>query len=104
MDQSVTRPALDIEPVAAAADTPEETVGMWTRIVRGAQTIVGWVLMLAGLPLSFLPLHLGLPLLLLGLILVLRSSVKAKRKFIEQQQKRPRVLFPIRRLLRRDPE
>jgi hypothetical protein len=65
---------------------------------------VGLVLMAGGFILALLPGHLGLPLLVVGLILVLRNSVSARRRFIRLQRAHPRVVFPVRRLIRRDPE
>ena len=64
----------------------------------------GWLLVGIGLVGAVLPLHLGIPVLILGLIIVLRSSRQARRRFIGLQHRHPRVVFPIRRLLRRDPE
>jgi hypothetical protein len=64
----------------------------------------GLVLMAGGFVLALLPGHLGLPLLVVGLILVLRNSVSARRRFIRLQRAHPRVVFPVRRLIRRDPE
>ena len=65
---------------------------------------VGGVLMTGGFVLALLPGHLGLPLLVVGLILVLRNSPGARRQFIHLQRRHPRVVFPLRRLIRRDPE
>jgi hypothetical protein len=65
---------------------------------------VGFVLMSGGFVLALLPGHLGLPLLVVGLILVLRNSPGARRQFIHLQRRHPRVVFPLRRLIRRDPE
>ena len=65
---------------------------------------VGSVIMAAGFVLALLPGHLGLPLLVVGLILVLRNSRKARKQFIQLQQRHPRVVFPVRRLIRREPE
>ncbi len=65
---------------------------------------VGWVLLGVGLVGAILPLHLGVPLLMVGLIIVLRTSRRARRQFIGLQRRHPRFVFPIRRLLRRDPE
>jgi hypothetical protein len=47
---------------------------------------------------------LGVPLLVVGLIIVLRTSRQARRQFIGLQRRHPRIVSPIRRLLRRDPE
>ena len=65
---------------------------------------VGWVLIGVGLPLAVLPLHLGVPVLIAGVIILLRSSRQARRQFIGLQRRHPRFVFPIRRLLRRDPQ
>jgi hypothetical protein len=64
----------------------------------------GGVLMIAGLVLAVLPGHLGVPVLAVGLILVLRNSRRARRSFIVLQRRHPRFVFPVRRLIRREPE
>lgn len=74
------------------------------RLVRAGLIVLGLVLMAVGFIGALLPGHLGLPILILGLILVLRSSREARRQFIGLQRRHPKVVFPIRRLLRRDPE
>jgi hypothetical protein len=65
---------------------------------------LGLLLMAVGFVGALLPGHLGVPLLVIGLILVLRTSRPARRKFIRMQKRHPKVVFPIRRLLRREPE
>jgi hypothetical protein len=72
--------------------------------VRVVVIAAGLVLMAFGFVLALLPGHLGLPLLVVGLILVLRNSAGARRRFIRLQRRHPRVVFPVRRLIRRDPE
>jgi hypothetical protein len=74
------------------------------RARRFALQVVGWGLILVGLPLAVLPGHLGAPLMVVGLIVVLRASRQARRRFIGLQRRHPKVVFPIRRLLRRQPE
>jgi hypothetical protein len=74
---------------------------------RGARYLLlalGFLIMLAGLPLAFLPGHLGLPVIVIGLMFVLRNSITAKRRFIKVQRRHPNFIFPIRRLMRREPE
>jgi len=66
--------------------------------------ILGWTLIVVGAIGAVLPWHLGLPLLVLGLIIVLRSSFVARRQFIGLQRRHPRFVSPIRRLLRKEPE
>ncbi|MDR3511106.1 MAG: hypothetical protein P4L73_05700 [Caulobacteraceae bacterium] len=78
------------------------------RAARGSVRVLavagGSVLIVAGLVLAVLPGHLGVPLLAVGLILVLRHSPQARRKFIRLQRRHPRFVFPVRRLIRREPE
>jgi hypothetical protein len=64
----------------------------------------GWLLIAGGLVLALLPGHLGVPLLAVGVIVVLRNSYRARRQFIHLQRRHPRFVFPVRRLIRREPE
>jgi hypothetical protein len=74
------------------------------RLRNIAMEALGWLLIGVGLVGAVLPLHLGVPLLVVGLIIVLRTSRQARRQFIGLQRRHPKFVFPIRRLLRRDPE
>ena len=74
------------------------------RISRWLLLALGGVIMLAGLILAPLPGHVGLPLLVIGLMIVLRNSFAAKRQFVRIQRAHPKMVFPIRRLMRREPE
>src|ERR1700709_438760 len=65
---------------------------------------LGLVLMLAALPLVALPGHLGLPLMDIGLMIVLRNSFSAKRRFVRMQRAHPNGCFARPRLIRREPE
>jgi hypothetical protein len=64
----------------------------------------GALIILAGAVLTPLPGHLGLPLLVIGLMIVLRNSFSAKRRFLRMQRAHPNMVFPLRRLMRREPE
>lgn len=75
-----------------------------SRVARWLLLGLGGVVMAAGLVLAPLPGHIGLPLLVIGLMIVLRNSFKAKRQFVRIQRAHPKMVFPIRRLMRRDPE
>lgn len=55
-------------------------------------------------PLAVLPGHVGVPLFAVGLVIVLRNSFAARRKFIQIQRRRPKLVYPLRRLIRRNPE
>ena len=73
-------------------------------IVRWLLLALGAVLVLLGVMMAPIPGPLGLPVTLIGLVLVLRNSVRLRRLFIRVQRRHPRVIFPLRRLLRREPE
>lgn len=64
----------------------------------------GSLVIIAGAVLTPLPGHLGLPLLVIGLMIVLRYSFQARKTFIRWQKRHPKLVFPIRRLMRREPE
>jgi hypothetical protein len=90
------------EPGGPAALTSAQRAGRTA--VRALAIGAGVVLVAAGLVLAVLPGHLGIPLVAVGLILVLRHSPQARRRFIRLQRRHPRVVFPMRRLMRREPE
>jgi hypothetical protein len=65
---------------------------------------LGGALIILGVLMAPLPGPLGLPVTLAGLILVLRNSFRLRRVFIKVQRRHPRFVFPLRRLLKREPE
>jgi hypothetical protein len=65
---------------------------------------IGIVLVVFGILISPLPGPGGLPVTVIGLMLVLRNSFAARRIFIRVQRKHTKMIFPLRRLLRREPE
>lgn len=85
----------------ASDDLAREIVG---RIVRFLLVLVGLLICLAGVLIAPLPGPGGLPVIVVGLMIVLRNSFKARRHFVRFQRAHPKVVFPIRRLLRREPE
>ena len=74
------------------------------RLARWLLLALGGLVMVAGLITAPLPGHIGLPLLVVGLMIVLRNSFAAKRRFVRIQRAHPKMVFPIRRLMRREPE
>lgn len=74
------------------------------RIGRGLLVALGLVLMAMGIAIAPLPGPLGMPLVVVGLMLVLRNSFKARRQFVRIQHAHPKMVFPLRRLMRREPE
>lgn len=77
---------------------------MMRRGVRWVLVGVGLVIMLAGIPLALLFHTPGVIVLAIGLVIVLRNSFGARRIFIRAQRRHPKIVFPIRRLMRREPE
>jgi hypothetical protein len=77
---------------------------LWGRIVRGFLVALGVLISIAGVAIAPLPGPGGLPVIVVGLMLILRNSYKARRQFVKFQKAHPKMVFPIRRLLRREPE
>jgi hypothetical protein len=90
---------LSSNPVRSVAGLP-----LWRRLGRGLLLGIGYFLMLLGGFGTVLPGHLGAPILALGLVITLRASYRARRQFVGLQRRHPKILFPVRRLLRREPE
>lgn len=63
-------------------------------------TVLGVVLMAVGVVITPLPGPFGVPVILLGLIIVLRSSMWVKRLFVRLVRAHPRLLGPLRAMLR----
>ncbi len=76
----------------------------WRRAGRWLLTGLGYAMVAVGAVGAVLPGHLGAPVLAVGLVVTLRSSFRARRQFVEAQQRHPKILTPVRRLLRREPE
>jgi hypothetical protein len=74
------------------------------RIIRGLLVALGLVIVVAGVLIAPLPGPMGLPIVVIGLMVVLRNSFKARKSFVRFQHAHPKLVFPIRRLLRREPE
>ena len=74
------------------------------RIGRALLVALGALIMVLGVAIAPLPGPMGMPLVVVGLMLVLRNSFKARRQFVRFQHAHPKMIFPIRRLLRREPE
>jgi hypothetical protein len=92
--------------LSVAPRAQEESAAMMRKGMRFALVGVGLAIMAVGVPLALLPwLHIpGALILAIGLVLVLRNSFSARRTFIRAQRRHPKIVFPIRRLIRREPE
>lgn len=78
--------------------------GLFGRMVRVLAMVAGGFLVILGILIAPLPGPFGLPISVVGLMLILRNSYWAKRRFIRMQQARPNWIMPFRRLMRRRPE
>lgn len=74
------------------------------RVARWALIGLGLAIVTLGVLIAPLPGPGGLPVIVVGLMVLLRNSFWAKRQFVRFQRAHPRTVFPIRRLLRREPE
>lgn len=74
------------------------------RILRFGAILAGVVIMVTGFAIAPLPGPFGLPVAVVGLMIVMRNSMWAKRRFIDAKRRWPNYVYPIRRLMRREPE
>lgn len=96
--------ALTTMPTRAERTSNGFVRGLLRRAKRWASMAAGFVVMAAGVLIAPLPGPMGLPVVVVGLVIVLRNSFWAKKQFVRFQRAHPRLVFPIRRLLRREPE
>lgn len=85
----------------ATDDFAREVAG---RIKRGGLVLLGLVVIAFGILIAPLPGPGGIPVIVVGVMIVLRNSFKARRQFVRLHRAYPKTLYPIRRLLRREPE
>ena len=71
-----------------------------TILAKLLMIVAGVLLMVIGVVITPLPGPFGVPLILLGLIILLKSSMWVKRLFMRQVRKHPKILMPVRALLR----
>ena len=102
----MTCPAVTYDPMLAKARSHQRgLVGeLFGRVVKWALIAVGLLIMLLGVLIAPLPGPFGLPISAVGLMIVLKNSFWAKRQFIRMQYARPGWVYPVRRLIRREPE
>ncbi len=74
------------------------------RVQRFGMVVLGFAIIALGIAISPIPGPGGIPVIVVGLMVVLRNSFKARRQFVRLHRAHPRMISPIRRLLRRDPE
>ncbi len=95
---------VNLVPVLSGHQTRPNPGGLFRWLKRSSLLAAGVLVVIAGILIAPLPGPGGVPVIALGLILILRSSYRAKRYFIRAQYARPRWVYPFRRLLRRNPE
>ncbi len=89
-------------PPTRAQGPPKTLVGKW---LRYALISLGLAIIAVCVPIFIVGLHTPAILIAaVGLVLVLRNSFSARRIFIKAQRRHPKIVFPIRRLIRREPE
>lgn len=93
-----------VMPRARPSEADEVVRELLARVGRWLLIVLGLGIIAAGVVISPLPGPGGLPVMVLGLMLVLRNSFWARKQFIKVQRAHPKIVFPIRRLLRREPE
>ncbi len=77
--------------------------GLGRQLSRLLMIGLGIFIVLLGIVIAPLPGPMGVPVMVVGLILILRSSYTARRWFVLAQRRWPKALTPIRRLLGRNP-
>ncbi len=93
-----------IMPINGRSEADEFARELLSRLSRWVLIAVGVVVVILGIAISPLPGPGGIPIIVIGLMILLRNSFAAKRRFVRFQRAHPRLVFPIRRLLRREPE
>jgi hypothetical protein len=75
-----------------------------SRLARWGLLAFGFLVILLGFLIAPIPGPGGVPVIAVGLMIVLRNSFYARRQFVKMQRRHPKMVFPIRRLLRREPQ
>lgn len=101
MSEAVAVPIIKSDQEAPAEDVGGEVM---SRLVRWGMALLGGAIVGLGILMAPLPGPFGVPVMVVGLMILLRSSFSAKRAFVKLQRRHPRIVFPLRRLLRREPE
>src|SRR5690606_13646101 len=84
--------AMPRAPHFASDDLAREIVG---RISRFGLVILGLSIVLAGFLIAPLPGPGGLPVIVVGLMIVLKNSFKACRLFVQVQKRHPNWVHPV---------
>lgn len=93
-----------VMPLQRRSEADEFARELLTKLTRWLLLIVGGLVVLAGILIAPLPGPGGIPVIVVGLMIMLRNSFAARRHFVRFQRAHPKLIFPIRRLLRKEPE
>jgi hypothetical protein len=93
-----------VMPIHRRSEADEFARELLGKLTRWALLIIGLVVIVLGVAISPLPGPGGIPVIVVGLMIVLRNSFAMRRRFVRFQRAHPRLIFPLRRLLRREPE
>jgi hypothetical protein len=93
-----------VMPIQRRSEADEFARELLTKLTRWLLLGVGALVVLAGILIAPLPGPGGIPVIVVGLMIMLRNSFAARRQFVRFQKAHPKLIFPIRRLLRKEPE
>ena len=93
-----------VMPILPRSEADEFARELLSKLLRWLLLVVGGVVVVIGIAIAPLPGPGGIPVIVVGLMIMLRNSFAARRQFVRFQRAHPKLIFPIRRLLRREPE
>ena len=93
-----------VMPLQRRSEADEFARELLTKLTRWLLLGVGALVVLLGILIAPLPGPGGIPVIVVGLMIMLRNSFAARRRFVRFQRAHPKLIFPIRRLLRKEPE
>lgn len=92
------------KPGAERRGRPSLLAVLTNGVLRFGLVFLGLLIVIAGIIIAPLPGPFGLPIAVVGMMIVLRNSMWAKRRFIDAKRRWPNWVYPFRRLMRRKPE
>ena len=93
-----------VMPILPRSEADDFARELLSKLLRWLLLVVGGVAVVIGIAIAPLPGPGGIPVIVVGLMIMLRNSFAARRQFVRFQRAHPKLIFPIRRLLRREPE
>ena len=93
-----------VMPIHRRSEADEFARELLSKLLRWLLLVVGGLVVVLGIAIAPLPGPGGIPVIVVGLMIMLRNSFAARRQFVRFQRAHPKLIFPSRRLLRREPE